>query len=184
MKRRWHLAALFTLALGATSSTIQASLLRLMSLPELVATADQIVVARVVSSSAAWDASHRKIVSTFAVDVDERWKGSGEKHLVIVQPGGTVGDIEMTVYGMPSFVQGERSLLFLQDTSRLQVVGMAQGKRPLHWDVASEQWLVGPADNSHSVELGPNAKLRHAGSRAPARLTDLRQQVMALAGAK
>jgi hypothetical protein len=182
MKRHRVLTILVTLALGGISSTLQASLLRAMSLPELVAKADQIVVARVVSASAAWDASHRKIISIVVIDIEEMWKGSGEKHLTIVQPGGTVGDIEMTVYGMPSFVHGERSLLFLQGTSRVQVVGMAQGKRPIHWDAPSEQWLVEPADNSESVELGPNAKIRRAEAGAPATLNALRQQVRVLTG--
>jgi len=73
----------------------------------------------------------RTIVSKVDVDVDEVWKGNASGRLTVVALGGVVGDIEMTVEGMPTFVVGEKSLLFLHGKSQLRVVGMSEGKRAL-----------------------------------------------------
>ena len=113
------LAVVATMSGGTSSSW--ASVLRAMSLGELTLASDSIVVGSVVSVSAAWDLQHRRIISTIEVEVEQSWKGSwsANRRITLVQPGGSVGDIEMTVGGMPSFSVGEKSLLFLQGQSRL-----------------------------------------------------------------
>jgi hypothetical protein len=160
------------------ASFSRASLLRAMSLGELASSADRIVVGTVLSVNAAWDPEHRKILSTIEIDIEESWKGSaGTERVTLVQPGGSVGDIEMTVQGMPSFAARERSLLFLQGQQRFQVVGMSQGKRALVWDGASKQWLAQPSDIEDVVEVGPGARLRQAKRGDAIPLSDLREQV-------
>lgn len=168
MKRIFSMLALTVLGLGLGASSPSATTIRAMSLDELVGAADQIVVVTVSSTSARWDAEHRKIHSTIEVDVEEAWKGDTRTRdrLTLVQPGGTVGDIEMTVIGMPRFAPGERSLLFLKGRTRAQVVGMSEGKRPLRWDRAGRRWLVMP-------NTGQSAT-------APSSLAELRRQVQAL----
>jgi hypothetical protein len=156
----------------------RASLLRAMSLGELTSAADRIVVGTVLSVNAAWDSEHRRIFSTIEIDVDESWKGPADAHRVIlVQPGGSVGDIEMTVQGMPNFSTRERALLFLQGRDRLQVVGMGQGKRSLVWDNAGKQWLAQPPENDDVVEVGLDARLRPARRGHEIPVSDLREQV-------
>jgi hypothetical protein len=108
-----------------------ASILQAMSLTELTTSADSIVVGNVRGVHSAWDAHLRTIVSKVDVDVDEVWKGKASGRLTVVALGGVVGDIEMTVEGMPTFVVGEKSLLFLHGKSQLRVVGMSEGKRAL-----------------------------------------------------
>jgi hypothetical protein len=161
------------------SSPSRASLLLAMSLGELMNAADRIVVGSVVSVSAAWDVQHRRIVSTIEVDIEENWKGpaASSRRVSIVQPGGNVGDIEMTVGGMPNFSVGEKSVLFLQGQRRFQVVGMGQGKRTLVWNETSKRWLVESPDTEDVVELGSGAKLRQARRGGPIPLDDLREQV-------
>ena len=170
--------AILAAVCGVVSSP-RASLLRAMGLVELANSADRIVVGKVQSVHAAWDLQHRKIISTIEVDIEDSWKGpqAGNRRITIVQPGGSVGDIEMTVQGMPSFVVGEKSLLFLQGQRQLHVVGMGQGKRALVWDDAGKQWLVQSPDTEGVVEVGPDARLRQAIRRAPISLNDLREQV-------
>ena len=147
---------------GGTKSS-RASLLRAMSLGELTQTADSIVVGNVVSVSAAWDLQHRR-------------------RIAIVQPGGSVGEMEMTVGGMPSFSVGEKLLLFLQGQRRFQVAGMSQGKRGVVWNEASKQWQAEAPDTEDVVEVGPGAKLRQAKRRGPIPLSDLREQVLRAIG--
>jgi hypothetical protein len=177
MKRRCLLDLLVaTLVLGWARPP-QASLLTTMSLRELVASSDQIVVAKVISVQTAWDASHRKIFSTIDVDIEQTWKGEPARRISIVQPGGAVGDIEMTVGGMPGFALSERTLLFLHGRSRPQVVGMSQGKRTLVRDSQSGRWFLQAPDMTCVVERGTDAKLRHVQRTAPVDLDDFRAQV-------
>lgn len=166
---------------GATQ-TSQASLLRAMSLSELVRSANQIVVAKVVSINAAWDSSHRRILSTIEVKIEESWKGSVDGLVTIVQPGGTVGEIEMTVHGMPRFAVGERSLLFLQGHTHFQVVGMCEGKRPLSWDADGKQWLLESPDVEDVVEVDAGGRLHHATPAARLALESMREQVRKMIG--
>ena len=166
------------------AGVLRASLLRAMSLGELTQVADSIVVGNVVSVSAAWDPRHRRILSTIEVDVEESWKGSwsSNRRIVIVQPGGSVGEMEMTVGGMPSFSVGEKSLLFLQGQRPCRVVGMAQGKRTLVWNAPREQWLAEAPDGDDVVEVGPGAKLRQVKHLGPVSLSDLHDQVVRALG--
>lgn len=182
MKRVRLIQVLAIAAIWGTARAPQASMLRAMSLSELVASADQIVVAKVVSVNAAWDPSHRKILSTIEVKIEESWKGLASGSLTIVQPGGTVGEIEMTVHGMPRFVVGERSVLFLRGRVRFQVVGMALGKRPVSWDADNNRWLAESADTEDVVEVGSGGRIRHAKPTARIALDTLHEQVRAIGG--
>jgi hypothetical protein len=177
MRRVVRLSVVLAIISWLALDSLQASVLRFMSLAELTAEADRIVIAKVVATEAAWDPAHRKIFSTTTVDIEETWKGSGSNRLRIVQPGGSVGDIEMTVYGMPRFAPGERSLLFLRGADQFQVVGMAQGKRDLRWSAASHQWWVDSADATDTLVLDREGKARRTSSDAHAALDDLRRQV-------
>ena len=165
-----------------TAYVPQASVLQAMSLAELTTSADNIVVGNVRGVHSAWDARMRTIVSTVDVDVDEVWKGQASASLTVVALGGAVGDVEMTVEGMPRFVVGEESLFFLHGKSRLQVVGMSQGKRSLAWDAASSQWLVQPPPSEGVVEVGAGGKLRAARRQMVISLPELREQVTKLIG--
>jgi len=160
----------------------QASLLRAMSLRELVSASDSIVLAKVVSVQSAWDSSHRRIASTIEIDIEQAWKGqpSAAGRASIVQPGGTVGDIEMTVEGMPRFTPGERTLLFLHGRVHPQVVGLSQGKRTLQLDTQTGRWLVQSADTTAAYERGADAKVRHARPTSPVDLDDFRAQIESL----
>jgi len=155
-----ELVLLFLLA--AVPRHPQASVIAPMSVDDLVASADEIVVGRVLSVSAAWNASHTRIASTVEVEVQERWKGTTapKQRLSIVQPGGTVGEIEMTVHGLAAFTSGETALLFLQGRARYRVVGMAQGKKSLQWDAMSRRWLAAGLLPGAASDRVPLDKLR------------------------
>jgi hypothetical protein len=140
----------FTVAAGWRAA--RASILVALDLPALVKRADHIAVVEVSTVRTAWDEKHERIYSTIELKVIENWKSpsaatASPDRLTIVQPGGTVGDIKMTVTGMGTFAAGERSLVFLHGPAdRAQVVGMTQGKRPMKFEPASRRWLVTPPD--------------------------------------
>jgi hypothetical protein len=156
-----------------------ASLVRAMDLAELTSAAEQIIVADVAKVESRWDEGHRAIHSVIELRLQESWKGTppGDGKLVLRQPGGSVGEIEMTVVGVASFSVGERALLFLEHGT---VVGLAQGKRSLRWDGSSKRWMVGPADASSMVHVNLRGQIRTAPAKRTESLDDLRAKVRAL----
>lgn len=193
----------FCLSIGAVAGggwpggTARASIVVAMDLPDLVRQADHIAVVDVVASRAEWDANHQHIYSTIDLNVVERWKGTaaggatGPDRITIVQPGGTVGDLTMTVTGLSAFTPGERALVFVRgEVHHAQLVGMTQGKRPVRFETVSGRWLVHPPNLRQATLVhapSPSSTIRSAGpirppSIAEAPLDDLRSQVQALLG--
>jgi hypothetical protein len=135
----------FALVATGLERGAQASLVVALDLPTMVERADHVAVVDVAAVSAAWDDKHEHILTTIDLAVVEAWKGpmSPASHVKVVQPGGTVGDIQMTVFGMTVFTPGERALVFLRGTPEAaSVVGMAQGKRLVARDGATNRWMV------------------------------------------
>jgi hypothetical protein len=138
------LSGLAVVATGLERSA-RASLVVALDLPTMVERADHVAVVDVASVSAAWDDQHEHILTTIDLAVVEAWKGSmtPASHVKIVQPGGTVGDIQMTVFGMTVFTPGERALVFLRGRpDAASVVGMAQGKRLVAREAGTNRWMV------------------------------------------
>lgn len=161
-----------------SAAPASASLLMAMDLPELASQADRVVVARVLSVRSEWDASHARILSRIELQVEEAWKGEvpGDGRLTVVQPGGSVDDVELTVHGMPQFKVGDRSVLFLTGSTRPTVVGMAQGHRPLRWDALARRWMAHPGLLSGLLRRDGSA----AAPPASLSLDELRERVRAL----
>ncbi|HEX3697452.1 MAG TPA: hypothetical protein VH374_18915 [Polyangia bacterium] len=188
--RRVFVAAL---ALGFAGmgvvAPVQASLVVALDLSQLVSHADHIVVTDVVSVQAAWDAKHERIVSTIQLNVVESWKGPAtpQSRITVVQPGGTVDDITMVVFGMTQFRPGERSLVFLRGSmTAASVVGMAQGKRALFREAATGRWMADGPDRSGALFLRPDAATPAAATAATENalrrraLDDLHQDIRAM----
>ena len=156
-----------------------ASLLRAMDLATLTAGADQIVIGEVLSAESTWDGEHRSIYSTIEIGVQESWKGSlpTNGRIRIRQLGGRVGQVEMTVVGMPRFTRGERALVFLR---REQVVGMSQGKRTLRWDSASRSWMVDAPDRAGALKVAFRGDPRSLEPLQGESLDHLRERIRAL----
>ena len=184
---RRPLAALVLAAGVVIAGLASASLILALDLPTMVASADNIAVVEVVSAKAAWNAQHTRILSTIDLAVVDGWKGTASPaaHVVVVQPGGTVDDITMTIAGMPRFTPGERALVFLRGPAdRASVVGMAQGKRAVRPEAGTGRWMVSAPDRAGAdfVRTTPAAAAPVFELRARP-LADLRAEVRALVGA-
>jgi hypothetical protein len=173
--------ALAALAVAAAGTPAAASMVLAMELPELTARAERIVVAEVVTVRSAWDKRHQRILSTIEVRVAEVWKGEvpAGGRITLVQPGGSADGIEMRVHGLPSFVPGERAVLFLRGALAQPVglVGMGQGKRGLSFEPVSKRWMVDGGDRSAAVILDRQGKAAGAPAAPSLPLDDLRHQV-------
>jgi hypothetical protein len=137
-------------ALVALASPASASIVVALDLPGMVSRADHIAVVDVTSVTSAWDANHERILTTVDLTVVDRWKGADPAtHFRIVQLGGTVGDLTMTVSGISRFSVGERALVFLRGTpEQAGVLGMAQGKRVVRRDAGTGAWMVDAPDRA------------------------------------
>jgi hypothetical protein len=120
----------FVSGAGATSMTA-------LDLKALLARADRVVLATVVSAESHWTPSHDAIYTDSVVRVERSYKGkvkSGQT-IVVRREGGSVGGIGMRVYGSPSLSPGEEAVVFLEERGGASwVVGMAQGK----WQVSTQ----------------------------------------------
>ena len=177
------IAMLAPVAALAISAPASASLILALDLPTLVTRSDQISVVDVVSTKAAWNAEHDRIVTTIDVTVVDCWKGPAApgSHVQIVQAGGTVGELTMRVEGMPHFQQGERALLFLRGKAEhASVVGMAQGKRPVTRETG--RWMVSAPDRRGADFVRTTPASGSIFTVRPRPLEDLRGDVRALVG--
>jgi hypothetical protein len=182
-----HLLALLIAAAAiAFPGRSPASLVVALDLETMVARASNVAVVDVMSVTAAWDERHEQILSTITLTVVESWKGPAAPatRMVVVQPGGSVGDIVQTVHGMTRFSPGERAVVFLQGTAeRAHVVGMAQGKRLVRRDATSGRFLVHAPDRAGAtfVRTAPASGTSPVFDMRARPLEDLRTDVRALA---
>ncbi len=108
-----------------------ASSVRKMELPEMVSKSDSVVQGTVESVEARWESD---LIFTYAsIRVDESFKGAPRRALLIRQPGGKLGALNLTVSGTPQFKAGDRVIVFLQNQSNgtFDIVGLGQGKYDL-----------------------------------------------------
>lgn len=117
------IVVLLLLALPAIGSTVVK-----MDLPDLVKTSDMIVQGRVDHAEAKWE--NDAIITYTTILVDDHLKGAQRQSMVIRSEGGRIGDLVMSVPGMPQFRQGEGVIVFLKGSSNgaFAVVGLNQGK--------------------------------------------------------
>ena len=185
-------AALLGAALGGLSlrpSAADASMVVAMDLPRLTARAERIVVGEILSATSSWDAKRRRIYTTIELQVAEMWKGSmpAGGRITFTQLGGSVGDMEMRVHGLPAFRSGERAVLFLAgEGPGTYLVGLGQGRRPLRFDAGNGRWMVDPGDRSAAVVTsapvapGTGRRFEAAAPEPALPLDELRSQVRAL----
>lgn len=138
---------------------------------------DVVVRGRVVSVSPRWTKDHARIVTDTELEVSESWKGAPSKRIVVMQPGGEIGEVGQHVEGIAAFKAGEEVVLFLEARGeRFTVAGMAQGRFIVErsadgasmiarQDQCNELYLVDPSSRQAvsrtpiSLEVGALKKL-------------------------
>ena len=135
MKGTLHMrqSALFaaTIVLGFAASARPTTIVA-PSFQELVARAEQVVVAQVVARRSTWVGSRsgRAIVTDVTFLIERTIKGSVYAERSLEFLGGAVGDDTMEVDGMPEFRVGDRDVLFIRDSGRpaSPLVGFMYGR--------------------------------------------------------
>lgn len=110
---------------------LSSSLIVELSLEELAAYSDWIVIGAITGSKSSWD-DERTNIFTYHIIAVEKWIKGQEKQdeLEIKVPGGKVGSTTQWVENTASFQKGEEVLVFLSrnDDGTGGVVGGFQGK--------------------------------------------------------
>lgn len=114
----------------------------------LAADSGLVVEGRVVASRSFWNEARTRILTEVDVAVERAHKGRGPAQVTVVQMGGVVDGMRMTVHGALHWQTDEEVLLFLEPSlpGRHRVAGFSQGKFEIHVDERTgERWAVRPA---------------------------------------
>jgi len=118
------LIVLFAPATGSAAYLIH------LTLEEMTAQSQTILMGRCVQVSSAWNADHSDIVTNSVFEVSQYYKGGLGKRVTITELGGQVGGWNSEYTGFPRFQVGEEALLFVWTgpDGAHQVIGLTQGK--------------------------------------------------------
>jgi hypothetical protein len=126
-----------------------------------------------------WNESRTKILTETRIDVAQRYKGAAGSTINIVQLGGVVGNVRMTVHGALSWRPGEEVLLFLEpfQDGDWQVSGFMQGKYRVARDDNGQPFVMdAPAGDAEVVGApGAEGRIRPSG---PVALDDFVNQAL------
>ncbi len=191
LRRCFASLAALTVAL-AVALPVSASVMIALDLPTLVQRASHVMVVRVESQHARWDA-RRRIVTDVSLRVEESMKGGAAPGalLVLERFGGAIGEVGMRVEGEPMFADGSRVLVFavpsVADPAHLRPLGMAQGVMPIRARAAANgDDLVLPGGDGLALMQRVNGALVAAPPAiiAPRALSDVRDTIGALLEAR
>jgi hypothetical protein len=115
----------------------------------------------VVSVDSHWNDKHTKVFTTTRVAVDETYKGVSIPTVDIVQLGGVVGTVKVTVAGALQWKAGEEVLLFLEPYRQgtYQVSGFSQGKFNIEHDPRTgARFITQPALGGVELVNTPSGK--------------------------
>lgn len=154
------------LCLALPLRSVEASVVRALSLEELTGKADLIAVVVPRDSRTRRDKRGSLIVTDVGLEVETPLKGklkTGER-IVATLLGGREGDLALQVPGEASFEVGSRVIAFLyrgQTSAELRVVGMSQGVMPL-LAMPGGTMVTAGGQGAALVEPGPEGTLKDA----------------------
>jgi hypothetical protein len=168
------LAAALLIGLPAAATTM----LRI-ELSELAQTADTVVHGTVRRLESRWSGDRTRIVTDVEIQVTETLKGQAGGTVLVVQPGGRVGDIGQVVHGLASFAEGEEVVVFLErrGKSAFRVTGMAQGKYQVRRSADDRSVLAVPENTGDALVLDPSTRQPTATAQRALTLDELKAAI-------
>ncbi len=128
----------FTILLLACAPAL-AALARPVTVETLARESDAVVRGRVERRESRWSSDGMRIHTWVTVQVSAVWRGSAPARVVVLVPGGEVGDVGQWVDASPTFADAEEVVVFLnrRPSGDYEVRGMRQGKFRVEGAVAS-----------------------------------------------
>lgn len=119
--------------------TGDATIMKYMSIGDLTAASDMIVIGQIVSIKSTWNTGHTMINTDIVIKPETILMGdSSQANISFRMPGGLVGDTATVLIGAPSFHSEEEVVLFLGygglgiPESVLSVPSLSLGKFVIH----------------------------------------------------
>jgi hypothetical protein len=169
-------------ALIVTSAALplQSATLERLSMDELIVKSTAIVRATVTDSWAAF--AGRDIRTHYKLQVSERFKGSDQKTIEVITPGGTVGDLHQTVAGSPVLNKGDEYVFFLWtgSTGVTWITGLTQGLFALPAGGGSDPVATRAANRELTLDATSGRPVKD--SAVSMKLSDLRSRIAAKLG--
>lgn len=135
--RAFALLAIFPIFwLGFESAALFAQS-KILTTNDLTNQADVVAVGKVASMKSEWNADKSRIITRVNINVREFLKGGGsDQSLVVVTPGGEVGDVGEMYSSTVQFFRDEEVVVFAHKKSGRdhEVAGGTQGRVPIHED--------------------------------------------------
>jgi hypothetical protein len=174
MKRLALLSSLCAFAASATT-------LVAVDVPALSVNADAIVIGTVQSSKARLTLDGSRVITDTEIKVSEVLKGKAEGSVVVMQPGGVVGELGQRVEGTAPFAAGEEVLLFLdrRGSDHFIVTAMVQGKYRLLRSSDGKEITAIPETASGARLVDPRTHQETASGLKPLSLPVLKAQIAA-----
>jgi hypothetical protein len=100
-----------------------------LTLDDLAKRSQNIVQGIVRGSRTYWSPDGKLILTNTTIEVTESIKGQAARTVEVTTVGGQIGDTVLHVGGMPAFIPGENTIVFVENSrGYLTVLGMSQGK--------------------------------------------------------
>lgn len=125
-------------------AALKATMTPRLSLENLVERSELIVHGRCLRTWSAWDADRQSIWTHGEIEIQSSLKGGGTTTVVVSEPGGRAGGLEMAIEGVPQYQPGEEVVVFLYRTpiGYLRARGLGQGKYRVTSDPGGTQRRV------------------------------------------
>lgn len=139
MNRRSWLVALCLLAFPAFATQIE-----FRSLPQLAQDSQLVVQGQVGKVRSFWNESHTRILTEVEIAIQSSHKGTAPSNVRLLQVGGVVDGVRMTVHGAPTWPLGQDVLLFLEPSlpGNYRLSGFTQGRFELELDATTGEWIA------------------------------------------
>jgi hypothetical protein len=152
-----------TVSLFATAT--DATQVRYKSVEQLGSESSDVVRGQVSSIRSYWNADRSKIFTETIITVDESYKGSESGVVRLVQLGGEVDGVRVTVHGALKWREGEEVIVFLEPyrDDAFHVSGFCQGKFGIERDTnTGEVFVKWPAQDDVQIMGAPAAAVSAA----------------------
>ncbi len=180
------LTAALALPLSLPAPAAHGSVVRALSMEQLVQRADHIVLAVAEEKQSRRHHDGRMIVTDVSLRVEQVLKGETKAGSVLIATclGGKLETVALQVPGEATFALGERAVVFLrtQDDGQLRVVGMSQGMMPVAQQAQTTMVIPGGSHAALVEQDAETGKLEPAKPAlvAPTPLTSVLSEIAAL----
>lgn len=112
-------AAVATAAFLLSGPAAEATLMRAVPFDEKVEKSAAILVGKCLKTESRWDAAKSRIYTYSTFKVEKAIKGGqrASEEVVLVTPGGNVDGVYQDAVGVPSFAEGEDSVVFVRNSN-------------------------------------------------------------------